>query len=478
MTGDTGSVSDNSGEADEEYVDPNSDYALWMNNAASFLKSISIEPDGTNSNITDNSDYLAWGSSYLLHTFYRGYCATGDMAYLEQLALYLYKIFELMADRDEDGYLNWGASYDIDGVHYPYNEYVVHTGIMVSLAGDFVSLVMGDESLQDKPAAGGMTYSELADYFTDLAVNHAIPAFDKDWNEEIGVYMNRPGSVNYSGSDRKIALPNNQFLAMVPALLSFARVSPEHRELYLSRAERMLQVFRDHIIYLDDGCAIWHYKNTLFKGDWGESVEDYSHAQWSMYAAVHGYSAGMVFSLEDLRAFGKTYDKRMFTGTEEDPRLTMYVNGKKSGDNGNLFLLLYDMSIYGEKFITRGKQYLTVHEQTKGWDAPRILAFHEETPKPRSFELTLPADNAKDVSEGTNVTDFFWQRNAYANYYCLQIAYDPEFTQIVTERNMILESVASAADLPRNAKLYWRVIAKNISGNETVSETFTFSTAK
>jgi len=448
------------------------EYQKWINNSKSFFSQIKVTGTSKSDLITGDSHALAWGSSYTLHSIYRAYCATGDQNYLKNLASMLYRIFELMADTDGDGYLNWGASYNINGKSYPYDEYAAHVGIMVSIAGDFVNLIYGDPSLFEKSAHLRLSYKEVTDFIIDRAINHAIPAFEKDWNDELGVYMNRPGCVNYSGATKPIALPNNQYLCMVPALLNFAKICPEKRDEYIYKAEKMLSTFRAHVTFADDGTACWNYKDTLFENDWVTSTEDYSHAMWDIRAAIYGMSSGLVFSVSDLEAMAKTYDVNMFRGTEDNPKLTEYVDGKGNA-GGAISLLLFDLGVYGEKIITRGAKALEVSNTTKSRDAGRVLAFHPDTPIPRWFDLTLPANNAENVG---STEGFIWQRKAYANYYTLQIATDADFTNIIVNRDKILESSAIVKDLPASSTLYWRVIANNIAGDKIYSDTFSFKT--
>ena len=106
---------------DEKYS-----YDTWVKHAYSFLNSIKNTDE--NGYITDDSSTLAWGTSYILDALYRGYCATGDIAFLENMSVYLYRIYELLADKDGDGYLNWGtAHYSDEGL---YEEYAIHTSML------------------------------------------------------------------------------------------------------------------------------------------------------------------------------------------------------------------------------------------------------------------------------------------------------------------------------------------------------------
>jgi len=449
-------------------------YQKWLDNAADFLSSVKISATEESIHITAESGTLAWSTSYILNALYKGYCASGDEEYIKILAIYLYRIFNLMKDQDGDGYLNWGQAYDLGANEkYEYDEYLCHGGVFLSMASEFVNIIYADPILAKKSAYLRISYKEIADYIVDRSINHVIPAFEKDWNDELGVYMNRPGSVNWHGATYPISLPHNQYLTIVPALINLAKICPEKRTDYLYKAEKMLATFKSYITYKDDGTVMWNYNDSMFEGDYPVSAkEDYSHIIWGIVAMTYGHSNDIVFGISDLEAISKTLETTMFRGSEDEPKITERINGV--GKKFPLFLHMFDLGIYGQKIIQRGIQTLIYTETETGRDAPRILAIHPDTPIPRWFDLTLPANNAENVG---STEAFIWQREAYANYYTLQIATDADFTNIIVNRDKILQSSVIVSDLPASSTLYWRVIAKNIKGDETISQTFIFKTA-
>lgn len=451
-------------ETDERYS-----YEAWRQNAYNYLNSVKVSPDDI-SNFTDDSSSLAWGRSYLLDALYRGYCATGDVEFLEQMSIYLYGIYEVLADKDGDGYLNWGtAHYSDDGT---YEEFAVHTGMVGLTAGEFACLIYADPALAEQESPLGMTYLEVADYLIDRTVNHLIPAFERDWNDEIGVYMDRPGSSNYNGSIKKISLPHNQYLALAMTLINFAKVSPEHSEEYVYRAERMLEVFSSNVIrYPNVGLVDWHYADALFEGDEYSSSEDFSHGMIDVRAAIFGYENGLAFSLHDVESFANNYATVMHRDLEEYPALSYVVNGRGTSE-GLLYFWIFDMALYRNVLADRGMTYMLNTGAQNGGDSTQILVYHPDTPKPESFSLTSPA---LDEEVDPSLAVFRWQRTACANYYCLQIAEDAEFNNIIVNRDKIPDSTVIVKDLPEGSQLYYRVIAKNMKGEETVSDIFSFT---
>ena len=456
---------------DADNIDPEYSYEKWVEHGYGYLKYITIDTDGE---VSADSSSLAWGMSYLLDTLCRGYCATGDIAFLEQLAIYVYKSYEGMADNDGDGYLSWGTGHYSGGV---YEEFAVHIGMMLATAGEFVFLIKGDSELSQKDTPLGMTYGELADYIIDRSVNHAIPSFDCDWNEELGVYMSRSGSGVYDGAEEIYSLPHNQYLAFAIGLMHFAKFSPEHTDEYLHRAEKMLTTFKNCVTWFPNiGVAAWNYNDPLFEGDhYTYRQEDFSHGMLDVRAAIIGYENGLVFTLEDINMLAKTYDTIMYRQGQEYPALSDYVDG--TGESvGRIRLWNYDVSIYSPRTVLRGMEYMIFNSKPVNEDTLTVLSYHHDTPTPEQFSVTMPTEGAADVSPDNAI--FIWQRGAKANYYRLQVSTDAEFTDIIVDRDKIINNAAVVDGLPANTELYVRVIAMNMKGEGTVCEAHSFSTAE
>jgi len=433
------------------------DYALWQEKTRAALTG------DMSSVVSADSSNLAWGSSYALNAFCRAYQATGEEVYLEKAGGYLYEIFQLAQDNDGDGYKNWGTGEYNGG---KYDEFCVHTGALLSSAGEWANLVLSSPRLLNKAEpVSGMTYSALCDYLVGEATRNMIPAFDCDWNRRLGIYMNRPGSGNYGGSTDKISLPNNQFLAMAAALIQFAKLSPERETQYLRRAKAMLDAFHCKLRYNCKGnITRWNYKDKYFLCDKSASKEDFSHGMWSARAAIMGYANGLSFSEDNIKAFARVY-KGMVRGTAEEPLLTERMNGSGSQDN-TLYLFIYDLSPFGDAIWSTGYKTAVFRDDVRAVDTARILAYHEAAPAPLAFGLLAPESGARCRGR----TLFRWEPAVHACKYTLQISGREDFADLLVDRASILDTSAFVEGLPGGMTLYWRVAAANQGGRTFVSE--------
>jgi len=432
------------------------DYALWAARAEEFFTG------DLSSLVSADSGALAWGTSYTLNAFCRAYQATGEAVYLEKAGGYLYEIFQLAEDNDGDGYKNWGTgTYSQD----EYQEWCVHTGALLSAAGEWANLVCSAPGiLEEIEPVSGMAYGALCAYLVDEAAAHLIPAFDRDWDEALGIYMNRPGSGNFSGSTAKISLPNNQFLAMAAALVQFAKLSPAHEAEYLRRAKAMLEAFRAKLAYDENGnITKWNYKDIYFEGDMTGGVEDHSHGRWDFRAALMGYANGLVFTRRDIEAFAGVY-RNMLRGVPEEPLLTWNVDGSGTAKDP-VGLFHYDLSPFGEDIWRAGQKTAVLRGAAEyAMDAARILAYHEYAPPPLEFGLL----EAHSRQAGRVL--FRWEVSIHACKYTLQISDDESFSNLLLDRADILDTCAFVEGLPEGKTLYWRVIAANQGGGSCTSE--------
>jgi len=426
------------------------DYALWE---ARTYEALAV--DLSEALVSEDSGTLAWGTSYALNAYCRAYQATGDEIYLEKPGGYLYEIFRLAGDNDGDGYKNWGTGYFSGDT---YEEFCVHTGALLSAAGEWANLARSTPGILEKTEPiSGMTYAALCDYLAGEATTQMIPAFDRDWDDETGVYLSPPGSIYFHG--QRISLPNNQFLAMAAALIQFAKLSPAHEEEYLRRANAMLEAFRAKLAYDEDGnITRWNYKDSYFKGDSPGNVEDHSHGRCAFRAAIMGYASGLAFTRRDIAAFAGVY-RNMLRGTVE-PLLTRNVDGSGAGEDP-VGLFHYDLSPF-EDDIWRAGHKTAVYRSAAAYthDAARLLAYHEYAPAPLEFSPLAPENGAKIAGR----TLFRWEVSAHACKYTLQISGDESFANLLLNRADILDTCAFVEGLPEGETLYWRVIAENQSG--------------
>jgi len=424
------------------------DYALWEARTYEALAG-----DLSEALVSDDSGTLAWGTSYALNAYCRAYQATGDELFLEKPGGYLYEIFQLAGDNDGDGYKNWGTGYFSGDT---YEEFCVHTGALLSTAGEWANLAFSTPGILDKiEPISGMTYAGLCDYLVTEATTHMIPAFDREWDNETGVYLSPPGSIYFDG--QRISLPNNQFLAMAAALMQFAKLSPAHEEEYLRRASAMLEAFHAKLEYDENGnITRWNYKDSYFKGDTPGNVEDHSHGRWVFRAAIMGYADGLAFTRRDIAAFAGVYGN-MLRGTDE-PLLTRNVDGSGAGEDP-VGLFHYDLSPFGEDIWRAGHKTVLVRGAAAyAHDVARLLAYHEYAPAPLAFALL------ESQTGQAGRTLFRWEASAHACKYTLQISGDESFSNLLLDRANILDTCAFVEGLPEGGTLYWRVIAKNQSG--------------
>ena len=430
------------------------DYALWASRVREYLTG------DLSSLVSEDSGTLAWGTSYALNAFCRAYQATGEEIYLEKAGGYLYEIFQLAGDNDGDGYRNWGTGHYSDG---EYEEFCVHTGALLSAAGEWANLVYSAPGiLEETEPVSGMTYNALCGYLVDEATGQLIPAFDRDWDGELGVYLSPVGSVYFDG--QRISLPNNQFLGMAAALMQFAKLSPAHEEEYLRRAEAMLEAFHAKLAY-DEGGNIthWNYKDQYFEGDTPGGAEDHSHGRWDFRAAIMGYANGLVFTRRDIEAFAGVY-RNMLRGLDGEPLLTWNVDGSgKAEDPVGLFH--YDLSPFGEDIWRAGHRTAVLRGAAAyAHDAARILAYHEYAPAPLEFHLLESQSNHAERIL------LRWENATHACKYTLQISNDESFAELLQDRENILDTCAFVEGMPEGRTLYWRVTAENQGGGRYTSE--------
>ncbi len=444
-------------------------YDYWLENADNYYAAIKNNPDEVF--MSANSSSYAWNTSYAITALYKLYCFTNEIKYLELLSRGLDMMFSTLADRDGDGFLNWGCTeYSTQG---KYEEYCVHAGVVLASIADYLCLVKGDTALGEKiNASTGKTYREQADELIKISCDNIIAAFECDWSEQYGLYMNRSGSGNYNGKTEPASLPNNQYLSMASAMYGFAKINPEKSAEYLRRADRMIGNFKSKLKLYRDGTAKWFYHNSFFKGDIEDNIEDFSHAMFDIKAMTAAYSRGDTINLGNLRSIAATYEKKMAKGTQEAPVLSANVDGS-GGASGHYFYHLFDLQSFGNVVWQRGERYLNYAKEINSCNAAYVLQYHPQAPQPAKPVVFI--ENGAGISSDFSVIN--WSAAQYAADYCLQIATDEAFTKRLIDRPYILENNAILTSLPKNQTVYLRVIARNESGCTASSETVTISTS-
>ncbi len=438
------------------------DRAYWIAQVDKLLNYNAEDPAYSLS--ADSTNY-AWGTAYFQDAMYYAYLSTKDNAYLDFYALMCYNMLSTLEDKDGDGYLGWGSAH-----YHPDNEYeefAVHTGLCIMTLARFAQLVRADESLWELKGDISQDYKTLADRIADVCDNHLIPSFYKDFREDIGVLMNRPGGGNYSGITKLCTLPHNQYLAYASGLYAAAALSPEHAKKYLSLADAMTAAFKSFIKTRKDGTMFWNYDDPHFLTDHAAVFdEDHSHAWLDYYAAMDSYNRGAIFSLEDLQYFGENVVKYMFNKNYEDPKIAGSVKGYGGGTERTEFQ------------IPLGHYFNEVWEicaapSFRGTDGGRILLLHPDSGQPEEFSLAFPKEGAVVPAD---VTAFSWTPSARAADYYLEIATDEAFNNLVVSRPYICVTAVPVDCLSPNTTYYWRITARSASGLLLQSEARSFKT--
>ncbi|MBP5236530.1 MAG: hypothetical protein J6128_03245 [Clostridia bacterium] len=457
-----------------EYED---DYEKWLAYSSEYCER--FNPDRI---VTANSSSLAWGSAYTLNALFRAYCATDDMRYLTNMADSLYGIYLLAEDNDGDGYRNWGVSDMYGGVGY--NEFLVHSGAIASAAADFLNLLASKPSLYSaRSEKHGLSFREMADYILAVTVDDIIPAFDRDWSDWYGVYMNRLTLVEDGDTVAEETLPHNQYLMMAYALIELSKldIGEERVNEYLDRADSMVSTFDSFVRRLDGNTMKWNYADVIGEFDEASGVEDTSHGMIDLRTVIAAHNAGISFTTGDLEAFANTYanvaDYDPMPGQfPVIPRLYKNVDGSGSPDN-YVFLFIYDLSVFSGKIWDMGRRYVSFiyGDPSNSEDALRVLAYHPGAPAPADFALTAPANEGSDADPGFVV--FRWENSPGASEYVLTVARNESMSDVVLDRDGLIEpSALVRGALDGGTEYFWRITAKGTGGKERVSAVGSFRT--
>lgn len=433
----------------------------WWEEQSAALISLDTESDLYSSKSGDSSDY-AWWTCYIMQSLCDAWLYALDEDYLRTYAIICSNMLSTLADGDGDGFLGWGSA----AYGGKYEEFAVHTGLCVKGFADFIMLVR-TAGLSDSPAPCGGSYGELAARLEAAARDDLIPAFDRDWNAALGIYMNRPGSGNFGGAEGEISLPHNQYLSMALGLYGMASALSDGAlaELYLCRADAMCAEFRSFVNF-EDGLADWNYNDAHFYRDRSGGSEDWSHGMMDYRAAVECFNNGGSFSLDELRAFARNLQDRMFNGDYSAPAVSASVDGGGDRTNKpyyyNIMLARYAPDVW----------QICAGAYTGGSDAALLMRLHPDSPAPESFALCAP------FSLGSDRAALGWSPSKYASDYCLEISADADFSSLCTVRPYITDTWCSVSGLKPGTKYYWRVTARNQSGATLTADAGSFRTAK
>lgn len=122
---------------------------------------------------------------------------------------------------------------------------------------------------------------------------------------------------------------------------------------------------------------------------------------------------------------------------------------------------------------TPGPNALILRGSSGGTDRDLALNISVVTQLPPTTSLSLPANNASNVSSSPL---FSWSTSTQSESYLIEIATDAGFSNVILSQTVAGTSFQPAAALPTNTQIFWRVTANNICGSAASSVVFSFTT--
>lgn len=204
-------------------------------------------------------------------------------------------------------------------------------------------------------------YQAKAQQYLSFIQNNVYPQFEsmyRDIDAERGMYV-----FNYDNAARWMpdrSAPHNQYLRMAECafLLYDITGGTEH----LTRATKLLNSFKSKLIQSNYATTAyqWNYWDKF--GSWDENfwynsnLEDTSHGNLDISAAIIAYKHDVVFDLTDMQKFISTFKDVMWNGSLSNPVLASLVD-RKGGTTSDLIkytictddwvnLALFDSQIY------------------------------------------------------------------------------------------------------------------------------------
>lgn len=412
---------------------------------------------------TADSAYSGWDGTYSLNALYRMYNLTKQTSYIEKLSSYINNMYVNLADNNSDGYLSWGTSYYAGS----YREYLVHVGNIVSEWANFILTVRNDSTLSAATNPQGITYGTQANQLESVINSDLIPRFDTAWSEYYNEYLDH--------DDPGHSLPTNMNIGMAKALYAMAQVSPAKRH-YLLWADLIVGNYKN-LLTTSGSSYTWKYwerktpsdSHTVYAEDWG-------HAPLDIGGAIYNYTRGGSFTGSDLTKLGNTVYSLMWNGSTTSPWLSYSVDGSGS-DTGQFTLDYGDLERWKSGIWTLYEKhnalYYTTNSARRKLDYAILMQLHPGQSAPQAFSLGTPTNGATGQN---SIISFQWQPSVNAADYRLQVATDSNFTNIVVDRDKIIYPYALVQGLSYSTTYYWRVTARNVSGNTSTTSSRSFTT--
>lgn len=197
-------------------------------------------------------------------------------------------------------------------------EYLVHEAGMYGPVARLIEEIRQDSALAAAVWSGTTTYGDKADEYVPY-VTDFVEKWEPLWTElssTEGVYVNsHDDATGYPGNTQ----PHNQYLRMVPVLLSLHAITSNTD--YLDKAHKMLTFFKNKLRLIDSSYYAWNYYDPALTGELSQIIkaEDTSHGNLDIQAALAGYRHGVVFTATDMQRLANTYSALIWNGSFTSP---------------------------------------------------------------------------------------------------------------------------------------------------------------
>ncbi len=261
---------------------------------------------------------LAWGEGYVLDAYVQMYRATGDRGYLSKMIDQFNKVLAMRDNKRgiADAYYGrpvagWGSDEFTPG---KWHVWAVHTGMILLGPSEFLKIIQNNWHLNR------IYRKEYHDYIKDI--EQAIAVFEPDWH-------NGPAADEGYYSDPAIGpLPLDQQDCLGTVIANMYLVTRNH--FYKERAAKLANYFKNRMRREPDGTYDWPYWPK--PNGAGDGSSDIAHAGADVNFAVHCAEAHVVFNAADMRAFAKTWLKKIYRGDHQ------WADTVGGGGAGNTFV--------------------------------------------------------------------------------------------------------------------------------------------
>lgn len=300
--------------------------------------------EGYKHEVTDGS-LLAWGQSYVMHSYLLMYQAHRTPGYLDRLIDHSDHVLSLRDN--ERGIEDWR------GLSLPAwsstrdDETLI--GLVVTGMATYPMIAFARVVYETPELKADKRYRQKADEYIS-AVREAVAVHDTEWedgDEGDGGYRTFHG---YPSPWDGIEYPHNQNLRMAMVMLHLHALTGD--DSYLEKVLKMGKRWKDDLKVDENDAYIWHYhwtKSWGFRGwapedgvsknapsfEGNPRIEDVSHAHICIEFAELAHRHGLLFHDEDMRRFARTLTESALVRDADGNRtVTWRIDG--TGDQGQL----------------------------------------------------------------------------------------------------------------------------------------------